>query len=202
VRAGVLLGEQPILAFAAIDENQTLALVQGGLNRVGQPADVGVALGIVFSRGDQAIDDQVDVMLALLVERNGPREVARHPVDPHPGESICPRLRQDILVASLAVASQWRQHLESRTRGQRCRTLHDLLCGLRMNSLAAARTVRRPDAGIEDPEVVIDLRYRGHRRARVLADGFLLNRDGRAQPPDIVCVRFLHLSDELPRVGR
>src|SRR5262249_1712509 len=58
------------------------------------------------------------------------------------------------------------------------------------------------DAGVEEPQVVVDLGDGADGRARVLRGRLLLDRDGRRQPLDGVDVRLGHLLEELPRVGR
>ncbi len=74
------------------------------------------------------------------------------------------------------------------------------VCG--RTSLPQVGTVRLADRGKEQPQVVVDLRHRADRRARVLRDRLLLDRDRRRQPVDRVDVRLLHLLEKLPRVGR
>ena len=64
----------------------------------------------------------------------------------------------------------------------------------------AARAVRLPDRGVEEPQVVVDLGDRPDRGARVLRGGLLLDRDRRREPLDGVDVRLLHLLEELPGV--
>ena len=66
----------------------------------------------------------------------------------------------------------------------------------------ALRTVRGSDSRIEETEIIIDLRHSSNRRTRVMVRGFLVNGDGRRKPFDTLHVRFLHLSQELSRIGR
>src|SRR5262249_53909781 len=62
--------------------------------------------------------------------------------------------------------------------------------------------VGRPDAGVEDAEVVVDLGDGSHGGARILGRRLLLDRDRRGQSLDRVDVRLLHLLQELASVGR
>ena len=79
--------------------------------------------------------------------------------------------------------------------------VHDLGGALPAHRLAAARAVRRPHPRPEQAQVVVDLRDRTHRGARVAARGLLLDGDGRGEPLDGVDVRLLHQPQELPGVG-
>ena len=67
--------------------------------------------------------------------------------------------------------------------------------------LAADRAVRPPDPRVEQAQVVVDLRDRADRRARVPRGRLLVDRDRRAEAVDVVDVRLLHHLEELPRVG-
>ena len=61
-------------------------------------------------------------------------------------------------------------------------------------------TERRPDPGIEEPEVIVDLGDGPDRAAGILARGLLLDGDGGREALDGVHVRFLHDAEELPGV--
>src|SRR5262249_112201 len=57
------------------------------------------------------------------------------------------------------------------------------------------------DPGVEDAEVIVDLRDRPDRAPRVPPAGLLLDRDRRGQPLDLVDLRLGHLPEELPGVA-
>ncbi len=59
----------------------------------------------------------------------------------------------------------------------------------------------RPDARVEQAQVVVDLGHRADRRARVARGRLLVDRDRRREPVDRVDVGLLHHLQELPRVG-
>ncbi len=67
---------------------------------------------------------------------------------------------------------------------------------------AALGAVGHADAGVEQPQVVVDLGDRADRGARVAGRGLLVDRDGRRQALDEVDVGLVHLPEELPGVGR
>ena len=70
-----------------------------------------------------------------------------------------------------------------------------------MTGRAVVGTVRHTGPGPEQAQVVVDLGDGADGRARVLAGGLLLDRDGRREPFDRVHVRLLHQAEELARVG-
>ena len=70
----------------------------------------------------------------------------------------------------------------------------DLLGGLRLDRLPAVRTVRTADAGEQQPQIVVDLGDRAHRRSRVAARRLLIDRDRRRQTLDEVDVGLVHLA--------
>src|SRR3982074_2097383 len=67
-------------------------------------------------------------------------------------------------------------------------------------------TIGRPQIGQgglprpQQPQVVVDLRARADRRARVARGRLLVDRDRRREPLDRVDVRLVHLTQELPCV--
>ncbi len=58
------------------------------------------------------------------------------------------------------------------------------------------------DAGVEQPEVVVDLGDRADRGARVARGALLVDGDGRREALDEVHVGLVHLAQELAGVGR
>ena len=57
--------------------------------------------------------------------------------------------------------------------------IDDLLGRLARDHPAALGTVRNTDAGVQQAEIVVNLRHRADGRARVAARRFLIDRDGR-----------------------
>ncbi len=84
--------------------------------------------------------------------------------------------------------------------GQGQDLVDDLLDGLALD-LVAVRAVRVADPGEQQAEMVVDLGDGADGRPGVAAGALLVDRDGRAQPVDLVDVRLLHLAEELARVG-
>ena len=77
----------------------------------------------------------------------------------------------------------------------------DLLNGAPRHFAPTFWAVGFAHAGPKQAEVILNLRDRGHGGARVVRTLLLVDGDGWREPLDAVAVRFLHLTDELPRVG-
>ena len=80
--------------------------------------------------------------------------------------------------------------------------IDDLLRRLAGDPLAADRAVRGARAGVQQPQVVVDLGDRADRRPRVAVGRFLVDGHRRGKTLDEVDVRLVHLPQELARVGR
>src|SRR5690606_1613787 len=77
----------------------------------------------------------------------------------------------------------------------------DLLGALALDRLAALMAVLHAHAGVEHPQVVVDLGDRADGGARVVGCALLLDRDRRRQPAQMLDVRTIELPEELPRIG-
>ncbi len=206
VRAGQVLGEHPLplrVVLGQVHEFQDHHAArqdQRGLHRVGQPPP-GRLLHV------QPVDDDLDVVLLVLLQR---RQVARHrglqpdhgAVHPGPRVALDLELAQQLGVLALAAADHRREHLEPGTLLQLQHPVDDLLRALPRDGPPALRAVRLAHPGVQQPQVVVDLGDRAHRRARVPAGRLLVDRHRGRQPVDEVHVGLVHLAQELPRVGR
>jgi hypothetical protein len=177
-------------------QHQAGAHLERGLERIGEP--------LLEPRTDhQAVDEHVDRMLLLLVERRRlAREIDDGAVDARPHEALARHLGELLLVLALLATHVGRVEMEPRPLGVSEQAVDHLLHRLRPDLLAARRAVRHADGGEEQPQVVVDLGHRAHRRARILGHRFLLDRDRRRQAFDRVDVGLLDLRQELPGVGR
>ena len=118
------------------------------------------------------------------------------------GNPLRARSCEQLPVLALAAPHDRREHLEPGALGQLHHLVDDLLGRLAPDRAAAVGAVRVADPGVQHPQVVVDLGDRADRRARVARGGLLVDRDGRREPLDEVDVGLLHLSQELPGVGR
>ena len=123
-------------------------------------------------------------------------------VDPGPREALALQLLEQVGVLALAAADHRREHLVPGALRQLEQPVDDLLRALPGDRLAADRAVRRPGAGEQQPQVVVDLGDGADRRPRVAVGRLLVDRHRRRQALDEVDVGLVHLAEELPRVGR
>ena len=122
-------------------------------------------------------------------------------VDASPHVALTGQVGEQRVVLALAAAHDRRQHLEPRALGQLEDAVDDLLRGLALEAGAVVGAVLDADPGVQQPEVVVDLGDRAHRRPRVAAGRLLVDRDRRRQPLDHVDVGLVHLAEELAGVG-
>ena len=123
-------------------------------------------------------------------------------VDPGPGEALLGQVVEERLVLPLAPPHHRGEHLEARPLGQVEDAVDDLLRRLAGHGPPAVGAVGPAHPGVEQPQVVVDLGDRAHRRAGVAAGGLLVDGDGRRQSLDEVDVGLVHLPQELPGVRR
>ena len=227
VRAAVALAVAALLevrrlavAWRRRDQHDALAEPQRGLDRIGQPAGVRVrddlarspgrsagrparatgAVGRLRVADDVAVDDDLDRVALVLVERRRVRDVDHLAVDADADEALPPRAVEDAVALGLAVLDERAEDEQAGALRQREHLVDDLLDGLALDRVAV-RAVRDADPREQQPEVVVDLGDRPDRGARVARGALLVDRDGRRQAVDLVDVRLLHLAEELAGVG-
>ena len=150
---------------------------------------------------DVAVDDRLDRVALVLVERLRVLELHELAVHADAHEPLASDRVEHPVALGLAILDERPQHEEPRPFGQPEDLVHDLLDRLTLD-LVALGTVRMADAGIEQPEVVVDLRDGADGGSRVPARTLLVDGDRRRQPVDLVDVRLLHLAEELAGIGR
>ena len=141
-------------------------------------------------------------MPLVLVEGRRLGQVVLLAVDPDADEALLAGRLEDPVALGLAVLDQRAEDEQPGAFGQGQDLVDDLLDRLALDLAAAVGAMRVADPGEQQPEVVVDLGHRAHRRARVAAGALLVDRDRRAQAVDLVDVRLLHLAEELAGVGR
>src|SRR5262245_44345135 len=181
-------------AVDRLDGDDAVGQPQRRLERVGQARAEVVA-------DDQPVDDDVDRVLALLVEVDLLGELAHHAVDADPRVALALQIEEELLVLALAAAHDRCQHEQPGARRLGQHAIDHLLHGLGRDDPAALRAVRHAVAREQHAEVVVDLGHGADRRARVLRGGLLLDRDGGREALDRVHLGLLHLLEALARVG-
>jgi hypothetical protein len=188
------------------DQDYAGAELERGLDRVRQ-AGGGATLLLVLRRlRHHAVDDHLDRVALVLGELDLLGEVHHLAVDAHAHEAGAARVLEDLLVLALAVLDHGREHHQPPAGGEGEDAVHDLLDGLALDRAAEVRALRvgavgPAGAGVEQAEVVVDLRDRADGRARVAGGALLVDRDRGGEAVDRVDVRLLHLAEELARVG-
>jgi hypothetical protein len=150
----------------------------------------------------EPVDDDRDRVPDLLVEIDRLLEQPIFAVDLDAREAVGAQLVEQVLVLALARAHDRCVDREPRALGERQHLLDDLLGRLARDLAAARGAVWPADPGVEQPQVVVDLRDRADRRARVSGRRLLVDRDRRREPLDGVDVGLVHLAQELARVRR
>ena len=165
---------------------------------------VGVArpvLGRLGPADDEAIDDDLDRVALVLVERRRLGQVVLLAVHPDPDEALLAGRLEDPVALGLAVLDERAEDEQPGPLGHRQDLVDDLLDGLALDLAAAGGAVRVADPGEQQAEVVVDLGDRPDGGPRVPAGALLVDRDRRREPVDLVDVRLLHLAQELAGVG-
>ena len=93
------------------DDDRPFAKLQSLLDGLGQPrADAGTGL--------QAVDDHLDIVLDLTVQRQVVGEVMNLAVDPCPYEARAGQFGEEVFIFALLTANDRRQHAIGGSRGQ------------------------------------------------------------------------------------
>ena len=196
VRAGVILRKLRFLAaFNLLHGDKPAALLECRFQAVGQAlADIGAH--------HQAIHHDLDGVLFLLIQLGRFVQLVHFAVDAHAQKAVLERLLQQLGMLALAGTHDGREQLELGALGQRQDGGHHLIDALLADFAPAHRAMRRTRAGIQQAQVIVNLRHRAHGRARVAGGGFLINGNGRGQTLDQIDVGLIHLPQKLPGVGR
>ena len=187
---GVVLGQ--------VDELQgdrPARQAQGGLHGAGQAAARPLLHG-------QAVDDHLDVVLFLLLQRRRLVQPDHGAVDAGAGEALGLELGEQLGVLALAAADHRGEHLEAGALLQLHDPVDDLLGALPGDRPPALRAVRLADARPEQAQVVVHLGDRADGGTGVAARRLLVDRHRGREPLDEVDIGLVHLPEELPRVRR
>ena len=134
-------------------------------------------------------------------DRLGPRQFDNFAIHAHPHKAFALQFLNYVAKFSdFALHNRSQQHDATFRRIGRD-LVGDLLRREFENGRARGRIVRLSHRGKEQPQVVVNFRRRGDRRARISARTPLLDRDGRRQSFNKIHVRFLHLVQKLPCIG-
>ena len=116
----------------------------------------------------------------------------------HSREALALELREEILVPPLLALHDRR--VDDGLALLFEKRVHNLLRALAANRSPALRAVRHRRGAVEKPQVIVDLRHRGHDGARIAARGALLNGNRRAQALNLIHLGLGEAVEELPSV--
>jgi ABC-2 type transport system permease protein len=187
--------EQAVAAIERIDDHDIVGEFQRHLDGVGQPP-------LDPALHDQPVDQNVNRVVATSIELDVFVERQEPAIDARPGEPARAQGRQFPFELTLAAAHDRRQHVDARILWIEHHHVHDALERLGGNLAPALGTVRDADVGEEEPQVIVDFSDGADGRPRIRRRRLLFDRDGGRQAVDEIDVRFLHLFEELPGVGR
>ena len=192
--AGVILGEGDVLPVDDIDDHDAPGQARGGLDGVRQAgADVRLY--------HQPVHHDLDGVFAVFLQLDLLVEVVEEAVHPGPDEAGLPGGLELLLVLALPAPDHRGHHLDFGALRQGQDLVHDLVDGLLLDLPAADGAVGDADAGVQQPQVVVDLRHRAHGGAGVFGGGLLVDGDGRGQAVDHVHVGLFHLAQKHPGIG-
>ena len=162
----------PLALIDELEDDETAAETQGRLDGVGETS-TGAGLH------GEAVDDDLDGVLLLLAERRRLVETVHDAVDSRPGVALRLQLTEQVGILPLPLAHHRREHLEARALLERQDLIDNLLRSLSRDELPALRAVRLADAGVQQAQVVVDLRDGADRRAGIARGGLLVDGDCR-----------------------
>ena len=203
IGAGVLRAEEFVVPhrrtrgrlFLVAGQHQAVAVTDGQVDRFGQA-------GADAFADDDAIDHGLDVMHLLPRQFWRLVDIDDHAIHPGTQETGLAHRLEDFLVFAFAAADQGRQNHDPRPFGAGQQGVENLLRRLLPNGRPAAAAACFAQAGVEQPQIIVDLGDSGHRAARVVRAGPLIDRDRRLQTFDQIDVGPFELMEELASVDR
>ena len=195
VRIVILLGKAvgPAVVVDIDDEQEVLGRAQAGLDRLADPFG---RFGVV----DDAVDDDLDRMLLVLVQVGELVQIVNDAVDPGPAVTLAAVDVRDMGVLAFLGFDDRRQDQVAVAFRQSQDALGYLFERHRPDRLAG-RIVGRAGPGVEQPEIVVYLRDRRHRAARIARSRLLVDGNDRAEAVDPLDGRLLFHAQKLPGVG-
>ena len=156
-------------------------------------------------------------MLLLLGKRGQLVRLIHFAVDAHAHIALLLQALEQLRMFALARPDERRHDLQPRPLRQREQLIDHLVrCDENVIASRAAglvdrlltdfapafRAVRDACARVEQTQVVVNFRHRADGRTRIARRRLLVDGNGRGKAVDAVQIRFVHLAEKLPRVGR
>ncbi len=194
LRAGIALAEHHFLAANHIDCDKAARQADGRLDGICQPAS-----DLLVYR--KAVYHNLHRVLFVLFQRDLLVQLVKLAVHTHARKTGAARCLKFLLLRSLAAAHHGRKHLNARFCGQAQHLVHHLIHRLLADHTPAHRAMRNADPRVHQAQIIVYLRHRAHRGARIARGGFLIDGDGGRKALDLVHIRLFHLPQKLPRVA-
>ncbi len=163
--------------------------------------DAGLDGFLVLTTDDEAVDNGVHVVDVGYLEGDFFGEVNALAVNDQAAAAFLADLGEDEIEILAIDLEDRRPQLDLGTLGQRQNRLENLAHGTAGRGLATSRAMGLPDGSEQQVEIARDVGHRPDRRARIVREGFLLDRNDRRQPEDEVDIRLRDMRDEALRIG-
>ena len=193
VGAGKALAELQKLTAHNVCLSQSVGESEGVLQRIRHAA-------LSAGADDQTVNHDLYIVLDIFVQRNVLGDIIHISVDAQADVTGPPGPVDDLFMPALAPADDRSQQLDPGALRQFHQAVHHLVNCLFGDLTSAVGTVWGTDSGVEEPEIVVDLRHCTHRGTGVSVGGFLVDGDGGREPLNVLDIRLLHLAQELARV--
>src|SRR5262245_24054716 len=175
--------------------DDAIGRLESGFQRVRQAS-------AIFFAHDQPVHHNRDAVVLVAVQAWRSFQLDQLAIDARTHKTFLARVIEQIAKFTLAPAYQGREHFDL-APGRPAQNLVSNLAGrLPAHGPPTRWTVRHTNTRPQKPQIVVDLRDRAYRGARVSARGFLLDRDGGRQPFDHIDIRLLHDAQELAGISR
>ncbi len=161
--------------------------------------DAGLDGFLVLATDDEAVDDGVHVVDVGCLEGGFFRKVDALSVNDQAAAALLADLGEDEVEVLAVDLEDWRPQLDLGALGQRQNRLENLARGTARRGLTTSWAMGLPDGSEQQVEVTRDVGHRPDRRARVVGEGFLLDRNDRRQPEDEVDIGLGDMRDEALR---
>ena len=122
-----------------------------------------------------AVDHDLDIVLEFLIQIDGVIKRANLAVDTHAAKALGAKVLKQLGVLAFSPAHHRCQHKRAAALPRRQDLVGNLVGGLALNDTATFGTVRGAHTGEQQAQIVINLGYGAHRRARVLGCRLLIN---------------------------
>ncbi len=149
---------------------------------------------------DQFIDHDFDIVGFIAVHSHPDLDFGEGAIHAGSEESLLQKAFKKFLVMSLAPLDYRRQQQDAPPLEILQNQLNDFLVGVFHHPGAGRIGIRLSRPSIEQTQIIVNLRDGTHRRTRILAGGFLVKGNHRAETRDFIHVRTFHLSHKLPGV--